>query len=125
MKLKLFNATLLAAAIGMSSGAAMAAAHPNSTFRYTMNSLLDLMRFDAASNMDLINQPLLMPEFSFAAQGNSERSSEPSKSGTRKLGKLEVSSIGLGVQLLTKTSGERIIQLSDKNNQRLNCVGCF
>ena len=35
-------------------------AHPNSTFRYTMSSLLDLMRFDAASNMDLINQPLLM-----------------------------------------------------------------
>ncbi len=35
-------------------------AHPNSTFRYTMSSLLDLMRFDAASNMDLISQPLLM-----------------------------------------------------------------
>jgi len=35
-------------------------AHPNSTFRYTMSSLLDLMNFDAASNMDLINQPLLM-----------------------------------------------------------------
>lgn len=35
-------------------------AHPNSTFRYTMSSLLDLMRFDATSNMDLINQPLLM-----------------------------------------------------------------
>ncbi len=35
-------------------------AHPNSTFRYTMSSLIDLMNFDAASNMDLINQPLLM-----------------------------------------------------------------
>jgi fermentation-respiration switch protein FrsA (DUF1100 family) len=35
-------------------------AHPNSTFRYTMSSLLNLMRFDAASNMDLIDQPLLM-----------------------------------------------------------------
>lgn len=35
-------------------------AHPNSTFRYTMSSLLALMNFDAASNMDLINQPLLM-----------------------------------------------------------------
>lgn len=34
--------------------------HPNSTFRYTMSSLLELMSFDAASNMDLINQPLLM-----------------------------------------------------------------
>ncbi|MFZ2338099.1 MAG: alpha/beta hydrolase [Bacteroidales bacterium] len=35
-------------------------AHPNSTFRYTMSSLLDLMAFDAAANMELINQPLLM-----------------------------------------------------------------
>ena len=35
-------------------------AHPNSTFLYTMSSLLDLMTWDAASNMDLINQPLLM-----------------------------------------------------------------
>ena len=35
-------------------------AHPNSTFKYTMSSLLDLMTFDAATNMDLINQPLLM-----------------------------------------------------------------
>lgn len=35
-------------------------AHPNSTFRYTMSSLLDLMVFDASANMDLINQPLLM-----------------------------------------------------------------
>jgi fermentation-respiration switch protein FrsA (DUF1100 family) len=35
-------------------------AHPNSTFRYTMSSLLDLMAFDAAANMELIDQPLLM-----------------------------------------------------------------
>ncbi len=35
-------------------------AHPNSTFRYPMSSLLSLMNFDAASNMDLIDQPLLM-----------------------------------------------------------------
>jgi fermentation-respiration switch protein FrsA (DUF1100 family) len=35
-------------------------AHPNSTFRYTMSSLLDLMAFDASNNMELINQPLLM-----------------------------------------------------------------
>lgn len=35
-------------------------AHPNSTFKYTMSSLIDLMTFDASSNMDLINQPLLM-----------------------------------------------------------------
>ena len=35
-------------------------AHPNSFGKYTLSSLLDLMNFDAASNMDLINQPLLM-----------------------------------------------------------------
>ncbi|MBL0307374.1 MAG: alpha/beta hydrolase [Chitinophagaceae bacterium] len=35
-------------------------AHPNSTFKYTMSSLFDLMTFDAATNMDLIDQPLLM-----------------------------------------------------------------
>jgi len=35
-------------------------AHPNSTFLYTMSSLLDLMTWDAATNMDLIGQPLLM-----------------------------------------------------------------
>jgi len=34
--------------------------HPNSTFLYTMSSLLDLMTWDAAPNMDLIEQPLLM-----------------------------------------------------------------
>lgn len=35
-------------------------AHPNSTFRYTQSSLLDLMRFDATDQIELINQPLLM-----------------------------------------------------------------
>jgi fermentation-respiration switch protein FrsA (DUF1100 family) len=35
-------------------------AHPNSTFLYTMSSLLELMTWDAATNMDLIEQPLLM-----------------------------------------------------------------
>ena len=35
-------------------------AHPNSTFLYTMSSMFDLMTWDATSNMDLINQPLLM-----------------------------------------------------------------
>jgi hypothetical protein len=35
-------------------------AHPNSTFKYTTSSLLDLMRFDATDHIDLINQPLLM-----------------------------------------------------------------
>lgn len=35
-------------------------AHPNSTFLYTKSSLLDLMTWDAATNLDLIDQPLLM-----------------------------------------------------------------
>ncbi|MNK59950.1 Alpha/beta hydrolase family protein [compost metagenome] len=35
-------------------------AHPNSTFLYPTSNLLDLMTWDAADNMDLINQPLLM-----------------------------------------------------------------
>ena len=35
-------------------------AHPNSTFRYTVSSNLELFTFDAANNMDLIEQPLLM-----------------------------------------------------------------
>ncbi|OXA90077.1 alpha/beta hydrolase [Flavobacterium hercynium] len=35
-------------------------AHPNSTFLYTMSSLMDLMTWDAATNLDLINQSLLM-----------------------------------------------------------------
>jgi fermentation-respiration switch protein FrsA (DUF1100 family) len=35
-------------------------AHPNSTFKYTTSSLLDLMRFDATDHIELINQPLLM-----------------------------------------------------------------
>jgi hypothetical protein len=34
-------------------------AHPNSSGRYTMSSLLDLMSFDATDQIELINQPLL------------------------------------------------------------------
>lgn len=35
-------------------------AHPNSTFRYTKSSLIELMSFDASEGMSLINRPLLM-----------------------------------------------------------------
>jgi fermentation-respiration switch protein FrsA (DUF1100 family) len=35
-------------------------AHPGSTFKYTMSSLLDLMRWDATDQIELIKQPLLM-----------------------------------------------------------------
>lgn len=41
-------------------------AHPNSTFRYTKSSLMDLFAFDAAADMYLINQPLLMMAGSIA-----------------------------------------------------------
>lgn len=35
-------------------------AHPNSTFKYTTSSLLDLMAWDATDHINLIDQPLLM-----------------------------------------------------------------
>lgn len=35
-------------------------AHPNSTFKYTTSSLLDLMRFDATDQIELIDKPLMM-----------------------------------------------------------------
>ncbi len=35
-------------------------AHPNSTFLYTMSSLMDLMTWDATDGIELIDQPLLM-----------------------------------------------------------------
>lgn len=35
-------------------------AHPNSTFKYTLSSLLDLMSFDATDQIGLIDKPLLM-----------------------------------------------------------------
>ena len=35
-------------------------AHPGSTFKYTTSSLLDLMRWDATNQIELINKPLLM-----------------------------------------------------------------
>lgn len=34
--------------------------HPNSTFLYTLSSLQNLMSWNAATDMDLLNQPLLM-----------------------------------------------------------------
>lgn len=35
-------------------------AHPNSTAGYTMSSIIDLVAFDATTNMRMIDQPLLM-----------------------------------------------------------------
>lgn len=44
-------------------------AHPGSTFKYTTSSLLDLMRWDATDQIDLIDQPLLMLAGSKADSG--------------------------------------------------------
>ena len=44
-------------------------AHPNSTFKYTTSSLLDLMRWDATDQIDLIDRPLLMIAGSRADSG--------------------------------------------------------
>ncbi len=44
-------------------------AHPGSTFKYTTSSLLDLMRWDAADQINLIDQPLLMIAGSKADSG--------------------------------------------------------
>lgn len=44
-------------------------AHPASTFKYTTSSLLDLMRWDATDQIDLIDQPLLMIAGSKADSG--------------------------------------------------------
>lgn len=41
-------------------------AHPNSSFKYTKSSLMDLFAFDASEGMYLINQPLLMMAGSLA-----------------------------------------------------------
>ena len=41
-------------------------AHPNSTFRYTKSSLVDLMAFDTSDGMYLVDQPLLMMAGSIA-----------------------------------------------------------
>ena len=35
-------------------------AHPNSTFKYTLSSQMDLMSFDATNQLELLNKPLLM-----------------------------------------------------------------
>lgn len=58
-------------------------AHPNSTFRYTTSSLLDLMRWDATEQMELIDQPLLMIAGSKADSLYMTRDAFPKATGTR------------------------------------------
>ena len=58
-------------------------AHPNSTFKYTMSSLLDLMRFDATNQIELIDKPLLMIAGSKADSLYMSKEAFPKASGTQ------------------------------------------
>ena len=58
-------------------------AHPNSTFKYTTSSLLDLMRFDATDHIDLIDQPLLMIAGSKADSLYMTQDAFPKATGTK------------------------------------------
>lgn len=57
-------------------------AHPNSTFKYTTSSLLDLMRWDATEQMELISQPLLMMAGSKADSLYMTKDALPKATGT-------------------------------------------
>ncbi len=58
-------------------------AHPNSSFKYTMSSLLDLMRFDATDHIALIDQPLLMIAGSKADSLYMSQDALPKATGTQ------------------------------------------
>lgn len=58
-------------------------AHPGSTFKYTTSSLLDLMRFDATNQIELINQPLLMIAGSRADSLYMTKDAYPKATGTK------------------------------------------
>jgi uncharacterized protein len=58
-------------------------AHPGSTFKYTMSSLLDLMRWDAIDQIELIEQPLLMMAGSKADSLYMTEDAFPKATGTK------------------------------------------
>jgi uncharacterized protein len=58
-------------------------AHPCSTFKYTMSSLLDLMGFDATDQIELIDKPLLMIAGSNADTRYMSDEAFPKATGTR------------------------------------------
>jgi len=58
-------------------------AHPDSTFKYTMSSLLDLMSFDVTDQIELIDQPLLMIAGSKADSLYMTEEAFPRASGTK------------------------------------------
>ncbi len=57
-------------------------AHPGSTFKYTMSSPLDLMRWDATDQIEMIDQPLLMIAGSKADSLYMTEEALPKASGT-------------------------------------------
>ena len=58
-------------------------AHPGSTFKYTTSSLMDLMRWDATDEIELINQPLLMIAGSKADSLYMSEDALPKATGTK------------------------------------------
>ena len=58
-------------------------AHPSSTFKYTMSSLLDLMRFDSTDHIGLIDKPLLMMAGSKADSLYMSQDAYPKATGTK------------------------------------------
>jgi fermentation-respiration switch protein FrsA (DUF1100 family) len=58
-------------------------AHPGSTFKYTMSSLLDLMRWDATDQIELIDKPLLMMAGSKADSLYMTEEAFPKATGTK------------------------------------------
>ena len=58
-------------------------AHPNSTFKYTTSSLLDLMRFDSTDHIGLIDRPLLMMAGSKADSLYMSQDAYPKATGTK------------------------------------------
>ncbi len=58
-------------------------AHPNSTFKYTTSSLMDLMRWDATDEIELIHQPLLMIAGSKADSLYMSEEALPKATGTK------------------------------------------
>ncbi|MFZ2986898.1 alpha/beta hydrolase, partial [Ideonella sp.] len=58
-------------------------AHPNSTFKHTQSSLLDLMRWDATDHIALISQPLLMIAGSKADSLYMSQDAMPRATGTQ------------------------------------------
>jgi len=72
-------------------------AHPNSTFKYTMSSLMDLMSFDVTDQIELIDKPLLMIAGSKADTRYMTEEAFPKATGTEdKCGASRPAGLGAG-----------------------------